>query len=151
MSRVSHWLARYGPPEVLGTITAVAGSFLVFRLTRSDVAAAYGGALGENLGFYSLIAARQMIRDRAAAHAAGATYGRTGAVITIARLFAEFGPAEALDSLFIRPLAMGLATRRFGRSVGVTVGKIVADVTFYLPVIASYEFQRWAARRGSDR
>ena len=74
-------------------------------------------------------------------------YGSHGAARTIARLLAEFGPAELLDSLLIRPLAMGLATRWLGRTIGVLAGKIAADVTFYLPVIASYEFQRWMGGR----
>ena len=147
MSRVRHWLARYGPPEVLGTITAVAGSFLIYRLTRSDVAAAYGGALGENVGFYGLIVVRQIVNDRRSIR----PYGFRGGLRTIGLLLAEFGPAEVLDSLVIRPLAMGLATRWLGgRGIGVIVGKIAADVTFYLPVIASYELQRWVARRRGD-
>jgi hypothetical protein len=143
MSRVRRWLSRYGPPEGLGTITAVAGSYLIFRLTRSDVAAAYGGALGENVGFYGLILARQILHDRRRA----ARYGHAGVAKTIARLTAEFGPAELLDSLVVRPLAMGLATRWLGRWTGVIAGKLAADITFYLPVIASYEFQRWVGSR----
>jgi hypothetical protein len=141
--RVVHWLKRYGPPEVFGTITALLGSFAVFRMTHNSVAAAYGGALGENVGFYGLIVARQILHDRRSSD----RYGWRGAAKTIARLLAEFGPAELLDSLLIRPLAMGLATRWLGRTIGVLAGKIAADVTFYLPVIASYEFQRWMGGR----
>lgn len=143
MSRLGHWLARYGPAEILGTITALAGSFAVFHLTHNNIAAAYGGAMGENVGFYGLIITRQILRDRRSTD----SYGPRGAARTIARLLAEFGPAEALDSLLTRPLAMGLATRWLGRGVGVIAGKIAADVTFYLPVIASYEFQRWVGNR----
>jgi hypothetical protein len=44
---------------------------------------------------------------------------------------------------------MGLCTGWLGRGIGVLAGKLAADVTFYLPVIASYEVQRWMARRGS--
>jgi hypothetical protein len=147
MSRLRDWLARYGPPEALGTLTALASSFLTFHLTHNDVAAAYGGAIGENLGFYGLIVVRQILRDCATARASDAYYGRRGAAATMARLLAEFGPAEAVDTLIVRPFAMGVATHHLGRGAGVLIGKLVADVTFYLPVIASYELQRWVARR----
>ena len=146
-SRPAHWLARYGPPEILGTITALLGSLALFRLTRSNIAAAYGGALGENIGFYGLIVVRQILHDRRTSD----RYGAAAAMRTFARLLAEFGPAEALDSLLIRPLAMGLGTRWLGRGIGVIAGKIAADVTFYLPVLASYELQRWTARRRLKR
>ena len=54
-SRLADWLARYGPAEVAGTVTAVLGSYLVHAATANEVAAAYGGAIGENIGFYGVI------------------------------------------------------------------------------------------------
>jgi hypothetical protein len=133
------WIARYGPAEVVGTVCAWAGSWIVYRLTRSEVAAAYGAAMGENCGFYGVMILREHRRDRAA--------NRT-LVQTMSRLLLEFGPAELLDSFLIRPAAMGIATHALGRGVGVIVGKLIADVTFYLPVIVSYELgQRRAGSR----
>ena len=58
----------------------------------------------------------------------------------------EFGVAEALDSGLLRPLAMGLGVRFFGRGVGIVVGKLAADLTFYVPVICAYELRRYLAR-----
>jgi hypothetical protein len=133
------WIARYGPAEVVGTVCAWAGSWIVYRLTRSEIAAAYGAAMGENCGFYGVIIVREHLRDRAA--------HRT-LVQTMSKLLLEFGPAEVLDSFLIRPAAMGLATHAFGRGVGVIVGKLIADMTFYLPVIVTYELQR---RRAGSR
>jgi hypothetical protein len=133
------WLARYGPAEVVGTLTAVGGSFAAYHATGSEVASAYGGAVGENVGFYGTILLREFLTDRRA--------GRRTTRTFMGLLF-EFGPAEVLDSLVIRPLAMGLATQALGgRGVGVIVGKLLADVTFYLPVILSYELRQTLARR----
>ena len=119
---------------------------MVFALTRNEIAAAYGAVLGENLGFYGLIVARELRSDRRLAHAHGQHYGTRGALRTAASLMLEFGPAEALDSIIIRPAAIGLGTLYLGRPWGVIAGKLAADVTFYIPVIVAYEMQRRIAR-----
>ena len=149
--KLLEWLRRYGPAEVMGTLTALVGSFAAFRWTGSEVAAAYGGALGENVGFYGTMLLREFRLDARSARAAGTRYGARAAAVTGAKLLLEFGPAELLDSLIVRPLTMGLATRWLGRAAGVIAGKLVADVTFYVPVIVSYELRQLARRRRRTR
>ena len=142
----AEWLERYGIAEVVGSCTAVAGAFAARALTGSEVAAAYGGALGENLGYYGIVIGREVLRDRRAAFDLGRRYGVVGAARTARNLAFEFGIAELLDSTVLRPLAMGLGARFFGTAVGVVVGKLAADVTFYLPVIGAYELRRYLVR-----
>jgi hypothetical protein len=144
--RVVSWLRRYGLAELAGIATALAGSNLVFALTRNEIAAAYGAVLGENLGFYGLMVTRELRSDRRLARAQGQHYGTRGALRSAASLMLEFGPAEALDSIIIRPAAIGLGTLYLGRPWGVIAGKLAADVTFYIPVIVAYEMQRRIAR-----
>jgi hypothetical protein len=86
------------------------------------------------------------VRDQRAAFALNRRYGLAGAARTARNLFFEFGVAELLDSTVLRPLAMGLGARFFGRALGVVVGKFAADVTFYVPVICAYELRRYLAR-----
>ena len=149
--RIGVWIRRYGLAEVTGIATAVAGSFLVHAFTRSEIAAAYGGALGENVGFYGFIVVRELLADRRRAHTGGESYGWAGVLRTTMHLMFEFGPAELLDTLLIRPAAMGIGTVHLGREWGVVAGKIVADILFYIPVILTYEQQRRMARaRRSD-
>jgi len=143
--RVVSWLRRYGFAELAGLATALAGSSLVAAVTGNDVAAAYA-VLGENVGFYGFIVAREFSRHAHIAHARGESYGVGGALRTGAGLMLEFGPAELLDSLVIRPAAIGFGTYYFGRPWGVVIGKLAADVTFYVPVIVAYETQRRIAR-----
>ena len=140
--RVGVWVRRYGLAELAGIATALAGSFLVHAFTTNEIAAAYGGALGENVGFYGLIVARELVTDRRHAHSDGKPYGSHGMLRTAAKLIVEFGPAELLDSAVIRPLAMALGTIHLGREWGVIAGKLAADVTFYIPAILAYEQQR---------
>jgi hypothetical protein len=142
----AEWLARYGVAEVAGLCTAIAGAFTVRALTGNVVAAAYGGAMGENLGYYGVMIGREAVRDRRAAHEVGRHYGLAGAARTARNLVLEFGVAELLDSTVLRPLAMGLGARFFGRGLGVVVGKLAADVTFYVPVICAYELRRYLGR-----
>lgn len=55
-------------------------------------------------------------------------------------LAVEFGPAEMLDSCLVRPTLMYYLPRWLGHfASGVLLAKLLADVTFYLPAIASYE------------
>lgn len=142
----AEWLERYGVAEVAGLCTAIAGSFAARALTGNEIAAAYGGAMGENLGYYGVIIGREVMRDRRAARDLGRRYGLTGAARTARNLVFEFGIAEILDSTLVRPLAMGLGARFFGRTLGVVIGKLAADVTFYVPVICAYELRRYLAR-----
>ena len=145
----AEWLERYGVAEVVGLCTAVTGSFAARALTGSELAAAYGGAMGENVGYYGVIISREVARDRRAAAALNRAYGLAGAARTTRNLLFEFGIAEVLDSAVLRPLAMGLGVRFFGRAAGVVVGKLVADVTFYVPVICAYELRRYLAHSRS--
>ena len=142
----AEWLKRYGVAEVAGLCTALVGSLAARALTGSEIAAAYGGAIGENVGYYGIIVGREVVHDRRAAFAASRGYGLAGAWRTARNLALEFGVAEALDSGLLRPLAMGLGVRFLGRGVGIVVGKLAADLTFYVPVICAYELRRYLAR-----
>ena len=146
--RAREWLARYGAAEIAGIITAVLGAWIVRSLTHNDVATAYGGALGENIGFYGTIIAREAAFESRLARDAGQRFGVRGVVRIAVALATEFGPAELLDSGVVRPLAMGLAARFLG-PVGVVAGKLAADVTFYVPVIISYELRKRLRREAA--
>ena len=145
--KLAQWVARYGPPEVIGTATAIAGSVIVHHLNGNEIAAAYGGAMGENLGFYGTLLLREFLRGRRAARAAGRPYRRAEFARSAAAILFEFGPAALLYSFIVRPLLMGVASHHFGQVKGVVLGKLASDVTFYLPVIASYEIRQRIQRR----
>jgi hypothetical protein len=138
-SRLKEWFRRYWLAEIVGTLSAFGGSWLLDRLTGNPIAAAYGGSIGESIGFYGVITLKQMVAD---AHAAGTKhtpYDAAGALRTTRAIFMEFGPAELIDGGLLRPLLMGLGTRLFGRELGILAGKLLSDVAFYLPVIVAYE------------
>ena len=146
-SRVKDWVRRYGFAELAGILTALAAAWIADALGAPTVIVAYVATAGENAGFYAVIITRQVAADRRIAIAAGESYHTGGVGRTMRDLLLEFGPAEMLDSFLFRPLAMGLGVRFIGRDVGVIAGKLVADVTFYLPVIVTYELRRQLRRR----
>ena len=146
-ARVANWLRRYGLAEFVGIACALAGSFGVRRLTGSTVAAAYGGAWGETLGYMGVIILRDYLAARHAAHDAGRLVSVRDAGGVATDLLAEFGPAAVLDTLVVRPFAMGVGMRALGPARGLIAGKIAADVLFYIPVIYMYERRKQRVRK----
>jgi hypothetical protein len=147
-STVRRWLHRYGPSEVLGTAAAVAAAVLVERTTGSIVAAAYAGALAETAAFYGVMFVRESVRAAHHAGARGRPFGTADFAAVGGNLVLEFGVAEALDLLIIRPLLMGMGLKWIGGQVGALVGKLAADVAFYGPVLTIYE---WRLAEGKAR
>jgi len=144
------WLARYGAAELVGTGSALLGAYVVHALTGSEIAAAYGGTMGENLGFYGVIIGREVRSDYQRHRGAGRAYGARQWLQTASSLVLEFGFAEVLDSALVRPLAMAAGTHYLGRGWGVPAGKLAADLIFYVPVIVSYELRRRFERSSRD-
>lgn len=136
---VTEWLRRYGLAECAGVVGALIASALVRRATGNTAAAAYAGAWGETIGYASVIAARDVSSRVGAAGHARVPWSWRHSGHLIRDWIAEFGPAGILDTFVTRPLTMGLGMRFFGPVRGLVAGKLVADVIFYLPVIAVYE------------
>ncbi len=129
-----HWLKRYGPAEISGTIAVYIAFFTVEHFSSFVLAAGVIGAWAENLGFYSVIFYQRM-KDKK-------NHKNKRKMLT--DMLAEFGPAEVLDSFFLRPICLVLGANLLGPELGVLIGKICGDVLFYIPVIATYEVQqRW--------
>jgi hypothetical protein len=142
---------RYAPAEILG----IAGAFLASAAMRGVVddaiVVAYAATVGEVVGFYGTMMVRRLLDESAtptlrAAIQAPLDLHRTSA--TARELLVEFGPAEVLDTTFVRPLAIATAMSYLGWEWGVPVGKVVADAAFYAVAIASHELQRRRARVG---
>lgn len=124
----SEWRGRYGPSELVGTVAAVLAAVATQQQGGGLVLAAFAGTFAEAAWFYSVLGWRDLRRARR--HAGGASFSQ------VARnLFHEFGLAEAVDSLCLRPLCLGLGLRFLGGWPGALAGKLVADLLFYGPVL----------------
>ena len=126
------WLRRYLPAELVCTVTGLLGAWAAAVLTGSPAAIAVAGTWGENVGFYGMMLGREI-----------AQRGMRSLSPIIHDLILEFGLAEVLDCLLLRP-ALLYAGQMLApnTAMGVVAGKLAADLIFYVPTIVSYELLR---------
>jgi ornithine decarboxylase len=137
-------LRRFLPAELAGTACALFGAWMVQRVSASPWAAGWGGSIGEFIGYYCVIVIADVRRNP---RAAGETLARTMTRV-LPGILVEFGPAEVLDSLVVRPLLMGAGPLLTGDLVsGTVLGKLAADVVFYALVVPGNWLRRHLAHR----
>jgi hypothetical protein len=130
-ARVGVWLRRYLPAEAASLIGVLIVAQLAWTLSGSGAVAAVAGAWGETLAYYTTMVVREVLRTRA------------GLLVTLRELVLEFGVAEVLDILLIRPAMMYAGSQLVADvRLGVVLGKLGADVFFYIPTIAAFELRR---------
>lgn len=149
-ARVAAWIRRYGPSEVVGTVVAVGAAVAVEQATDSAVLAGYVATIAETTVYYGVMFLRESIRAAHRAGAAGKPYGSRDLLPVLRGLVMEFGVAESLDAALVRPVLMGAGLRLIGGTLGALVGKLLADLAFYGPVLTVYEW-RLARRAAADQ
>jgi hypothetical protein len=128
------WLARYAPAEVAATLGAVLGASAAGRFGVAT-ATVFAAAIVETVAFYAVLFIRDLRHRSSTRRPSGRALWTT-----LRNLLVEFGPAELLDTLAVRPLAMYAASTVVGQVVtGVILGKIAADAVFYALAIIGYE------------
>jgi len=114
-----------------------------FALTENKVIMAYAGALGEGLGFYAWIIGRDIIQSQKHHRQNGVKYGMKSLMKNFRNIIVEFGFAELLDSFIVRPALMYYFSIKIQNlQLAILIGKLSADVLFYLPTIISYELRK---------
>jgi hypothetical protein len=141
-ARPRQWLRRYAPAEIAAVAGAVGGASLAALTWPGGAVSAVGGSVGETIAFYGFM----LLRDLRAPGGPGPWRRRCGR--TLRELAFEFGPAELVDTLAVRPLAMYLGEIALASTIGgVLVGKVAADVVFYGVAILSVELRRSLSTR----
>jgi len=117
------------------------GAAVAYLATGSLAAAAIAATIGASAGYYAaayVSALRLSYRDH--------DDRRWPSRVLISNLLAlrsvavEFGPAELIDSVAVRPVAFYLGPLIFDNTIGGWIfGKLVSDVAFYVCAIISYE------------
>jgi hypothetical protein len=137
--RFAAWRRRYGIAELVGTAALVLATLGIQRATGSIILAALAGSLAEAGWFYAVLLVRESRQERQDARVGGfeqrplRELGRD--------LLLEFGAAERVDGLLLRPLCLGLGLKLVGGWFGVLLGKLAADVLFYGPVLALFHWR----------
>lgn len=139
--RVKEWIKRYLPAEILSILVTLASSWLVFELTQNAITTALAGTWGGNIAYFGYILISDILISLKKCKRNNLNYKWKNFLQNIRALAVEFGIAELIDSLFIRPTLMYYFPIWLDNlTLGVLVAKIAADVTFYIPAIISYEF-----------
>jgi hypothetical protein len=121
------WIARYLPAEAAGTAAMVFGGLLATVWTTATPLIALAALVGEIVGFYAILAVTIYVEQVAVMATRRRAVGRTGVL-----LVAEFGAAELLDTLLVRPAALMLGLLLVPDPVwGMILGKVAADIVFY--------------------
>lgn len=129
MNKFREWTSRYLVAEIIGTITCVIFVYLSFLLFNNLIISSYVGAIAENFGYYGYILNKDKSRV-------------TSLFLRVKNLFFEFGLSEVLDTLVVRAFCIYIFSIMFDNYlVGCFVGKIVADVIFYIITIVCYELR----------
>ena len=124
---VVFWITRYLPAEIVGTAAMVLAGIGVTLWTESTAIIALAALFGEIVGFYAILAITIYIEQAPVSGSRRRAVGRTGLL-----LVAEFGVAELLDTLLLRPALLMAGVWLFADPVwGLLVGKVIADVIFY--------------------
>lgn len=126
--KAREWLWRYGPAEALAATGVVLVAGIVFRWSHNRVAAALAGTATELTVYYVVMWVRE--RD----------YPRHR---RLKKLVIEFLPPGIVNTCFIRPYLLYAVPLYFSNfSIGILVGKFLADASFYSMTIPMYEISK---------
>ncbi len=140
--RIREWLRRYLPAELLSAVATLAGAWAALHLTHSQLSAALAGTWAGNVAYFGYLLGQDVRLARRRCHAQNRPYTRRTFGRNVRALAVEFGLAEVLDSLLIRPALLYYLPRWLGFTAGIVLAKLLADVTFYVPAILSYELSK---------
>ncbi|NWG21118.1 MAG: hypothetical protein HXY39_12450 [Chloroflexi bacterium] len=133
------WLRRYLPAEIASLATLLCCAWAVMELSHNAALTALAATWAESLAYYGSMIIREL---RSRPRLTPLT------VLAVLRdIVLEFGLAELLDSMLIRPAALYLAISWLPHiGIAAIAGKLAADVIFYIPTIVSFELLRRRAQ-----
>lgn len=133
-TKVREWVHRYLPCEIAGTVGELGGAAIAYLATGSLAAAAITATIGASAGYYAT-AYVSAVRWSCRAHGA-----LMSSLLALRSVAVEFGPAELVDSVAVRPVAFYVGPLIFDNTIiGWIFGKLVADLAFYFCAIFAYE------------
>ncbi len=142
-NKFKKWIKRYLPAEILGTLTAIILATAVSFVTENVLIIALVSTWSENLGFYGTMIFQEVKESVQKHRKMNKHYGLVSFGKSLRNIFLEFGVSETVDSLFLRPAVMFFTVTNIGNlQLGVLVGKVIADIIFYIPVIIIYELRK---------
>ncbi len=141
--KVMVWVRRYLVADILSTILSLATAWLLMETTGDRVLAAFVGSAVASISFYGIVAFSDVRKSIKQHKAENEKYKIKSFLLDFRNLIIEFGPAELLDVLAVRPFFMYLFPKLTGDFLlGTFIGKMIADVIFFIPAILMYELRK---------
>lgn len=143
--KLKAWRNRYLPAELYSLMVTMIVAVLTYEATSSHLITAVVGTVVGSCVYFGYILAMDIRFARRQRHACGKRYCLQTFIQNIKALLVEFGVAEVIDLFIIRPALMYyLPLWIENLAFGTLVAKLLADLTFYIPAIMSYELsKRW--------
>lgn len=139
--KVMEWVRRYLPNELAGWTAEIGSAVAAYQLTGSYAAAVVAGTIGSSAGYYATAyvnGVRWAYRSLAGRNLVIRMLLANG--LAVRSIAVEFGPAEAIDSIVVRPAALFAGPFLVGSTaLGWVLGSLAADLAFYVFAIFSYE------------
>lgn len=141
--KLREWLRRYLPAELLSVVATLAAAALALQATSSGLQAALAGTWAGNAAYFGWLLGQDIRLARRTLRAQNRQYTLRTFGRNVRALAVEFGLAEIADSFLIRPALLYYMPRWLGNFAGgILAAKLLADVTFYVPAIISYELSK---------
>lgn len=138
-NKLKEWLKRYTLAELMGIIFALIFSHLSLFLFGNFILSGFVGTWADNLGFYGTI----VYKDLQGKKKQDQKLSLGDYFKQLRNMMVEFGPAEYLDSLVIRPFYLSFLPYLLSNySLAIFTGTVLADITYFIPTIISYEFRK---------
>ena len=142
-NKIREWIRRYLPAEILSTVLSLGTAWFIHRTTGDNVLAAFVGSAMASISFYGIIAYGDVRQSLKHHRKHDLRYGFATYFKDLRNLIIEFGPSEILDVLAVRPFFMYLMPKLMGEFLlGTFVGKMIADVVFFIPAVVMYEVRK---------
>jgi hypothetical protein len=142
-NKIKEWIRRYLLAEILSTALSLATAWVIHRTTGDNVIAAFVGSAMASISFYGIIAYSDVRKNLKHHRKHDLSYDFVVYFKDLRNLIIEFGPSEILDVLAVRPFFMYLIPKIIGEFVlGTFIGKMIADVIFFIPAIVMYEVRK---------
>jgi hypothetical protein len=142
-NKIREWLRRYGLAEVISLILTVVSSWLTYESSKNNLTIALVATWVGNIGYFGTILIQDILLAISQLQKIGKKYSFETFCKNLKALLVEFGIAELFDSFFLRPTLMYyLPLWVDNLSLGVIMAKFLADITFYIPAIVSYELSK---------
>jgi len=141
--KIKEWLKRYFWADTLSTIVSIFVAWAIKETTNDRVLSAFLASVAASVIFYGVIILRDVKKSMQSHRLRNKKYQARSILIDFRNLMVEFGPAEVLDVLAVRPFFMYLIpTLMTNFIVGSFIGKTLADIVFFVPAILMYEVRK---------